>query len=146
MMAPRRFVRRSSTSPFASVSVFSGKLGADSAGVGKGEVAATGNAEALGDVAAVGELPGVGDAASGAGCGGGKCEAVYAYQAINPMTQPVMATQAWRSIIVARRAIHRQSRSRARGCIHCNAAEPDRARVRPTDCSGPGGKRRARVR
>ena len=70
-MAPPRFVRWSSTSLLASVSVFSAKAGADSAGVGEGELAETGGADALGEVATGGALlsvvPGVGDAATGAG-------------------------------------------------------------------------------
>jgi hypothetical protein len=76
VMAPPRFVRWSSTSPLASVSVFSTKDGTDSVGVADGDAAATGVAEGLGAVDAVGELPGVGDAVIGAGCVGRKWDAV----------------------------------------------------------------------
>src|SRR5947207_2132495 len=112
-MAPPRLVRRSSTSPLASVSVFSAKAGAVSVAAGDGELLATGDADAVGEAALAGEsvavVAGVGEAAAkGAGLGGGKCEAVYAYQPSSPRTQTVMAIHAWRSIIVARRAIHRR--------------------------------------
>jgi hypothetical protein len=62
------------------VSVFSAKVGADSAGDGDGEVAETGaaDADALGEVAAASELFALADREGAAtiGAGGGKCVAV----------------------------------------------------------------------
>jgi hypothetical protein len=82
VIAPPRFVRCSSTSPFVIVSAFSAKVGAASVGAGEGEVAETGAREADGDapgeVAAEGELLAVaeGNGAATIGAGGGKCVAV----------------------------------------------------------------------
>ena len=157
-MAPPRFVKCNSTSPFASVSVFSTKGAIDSLGDGEGEVdAVSGAAEALGPAEAAGVVsvvrPGVGLGWTGAG--GGKCVAVYAYQPMRPRTQREMAIQAWRSIISARRAIHnvgaafapRLPRSSGRkGPSHIRVAELGRARGRPMGCSGPTGRDPARSR
>jgi hypothetical protein len=76
VIAPPRFVRCSSTSPFVIVSDFSAKAGSDSAGEGEGEAVETGGAEAFGAAVAAGELlaAAVADGAT-RGVGGGKCVA-----------------------------------------------------------------------
>ena len=78
MIAPPRFVRCSSMSPFDIVSDFSAKVAMFSAGLGEGEVAATTGAEALGDAAVTGASAAVaaGDGAATIGAGGGRCVAV----------------------------------------------------------------------
>jgi len=76
VIAPPRFVRCSSTSPFVIVSDFSAKAGTDSAGEGDGDAAETGGVEALGEAAVAGELLAVADGATTTGIGGGKWVAV----------------------------------------------------------------------
>src|SRR5437868_3794789 len=101
-MPPPRFVRRSSTSPLRSVSIFSANAGV---ALAAGEALAAGAAETTG--VAEGLTPaisGVGDGVSAliARAGrSGACFAIHHSHATKPMTQRTITIQAVRSIKLA---------------------------------------------
>src|SRR2546423_6870734 len=107
-MPPPRFVRRSSTSPFRRVSLFSANAGvASAAGVALGAGGGEDEARGTGDALVPAKGVGVGDKADVAGRGLGVCLAIHHSHATNPMTQSITAIHAVRSIKLGAPAIHR---------------------------------------
>src|SRR4030081_666867 len=98
-MPPPRFVRRSSTSSFRSVSFFSANAGvAWAAGVAAGAGAGEDETKGTGDALVPARGAGVGDNAAVAGCGRGDCLTIHHSHATSPATQSITAIHAVRSI------------------------------------------------
>src|SRR6516162_10200889 len=108
-MPPPRFVKRNSTSELRNVSIFSAKLGTDSAPcvVGSGVASGDGEVARIAGVAAGEVCPGAGVTGAGRGA---ICFARYISHTTSPTTQRATTIHAVRSI---NSVVHDQTQRRA---------------------------------